>query len=238
MFDLFNYNYYDLLLFLTLILFSLLLFNFFLIIILGIITPFIIKLANKDKDYKDKIFFIIYKKAISLLFFLDIVLTSISILISILINIFRVYFEAYFIIFIITLIIGVVGIAIIYGICYFLDKNNIDKPNIKKIINMVIRIIFYIIIPIGIIALLTIFLYSIFRDFHLIINLGNSISLLIITVFVLLSISFLLFYFLAISKLDKNFISINSKLNKDNKSAFSSEVETTKKDNNDNDYTI
>lgn len=234
MFDLFNYNYYDLLLFLTLILFSLLLFNFFLIIILGIITPFIIKLANKDKDYKSKIFFIIYKKAISILFFLHIVLTSISILISI----FRVYFEAYFIIFIITLIIGVVGIAIIYGICYFLDKNNIDKPNIKKIINMIIRIIFYIIIPIGIIALLTIFLYSIFRDFHLIINLGNSISLLIITVFVLLSISFLLFYFLAISKLYKNFISINSKLNKDNKSAFSSELETTKKDNNDNDYTI
>lgn len=234
MFDLFNYNYYDLLLFLTLILFSLLLFNFFLIIILGIITPFIIKLANKYKDYKDKIFFIIYKKAISILFFLHIVLTSISILISI----FRVYFEAYFIIFIITLIIGVVGIAIIYGICYFLDKNNIDKPNIKKIINMIIRIIFYIIIPIGIIALLTIFLYSIFRDFHLIINLGNSISLLIITVFVLLSISFLLFYFLAISKLDKNFISINSKLNKDNKSAFSSEIETAKKDKNDNDYII
>ena len=234
MFDLFNYHYYDLLL----LLFSLLLFNFFLIIILGIITPFIIKLANKDKDYKNKIFFIIYKKVISILFFLDIVLTSISILISILINIFRVYFEAYFIIFIITLIIGVVGIAIIYGICYFLDKNNIDKPNIKKIINMVIRIIFYIIIPIGIITLLTIFLYSIFRDFHLIINLGNSISLLIITVFVLLSISFLLFYFLAISKLDKNFISINSKLNKDNKSAFSSEIETAKKDNNDNDYII
>lgn len=229
MFGLFDYYYYE---FLIPIIFSILLFNFFLIIIIGIITPFIVKLANKDKDYKSKIFFIIYKKAISMLFFLDIVLISISILI----NIFRAYFREDFII--IDLIIGVVGIAIIYGICYFLDKNNIDKPNIRKIINMIIRIIFYIIIPIGIIALLTIFLYSIFRDIPFIINLGNSISLLIITVFVLLSISFLLFYFLSISKLDKNFISIKSKLNKDNKSAFSSELETAKKDNNDNDYTI
>lgn len=95
-------------------------FSLILIICLGIITPYIIILADKDKDYKNKKIFIIYEKAISILLILHIVL--------ILINSIRI------INFISNLIIGAVGIAIIYGIFYILEKNNIfiTKPNIKK----------------------------------------------------------------------------------------------------------
>ncbi len=109
------YDYYPLQFFFKPILFSLVL-----IICLGIITPYIIILANKDKDYKNKKIFIIYEKAISILLILHIVL--------ILINSIRI------INFISNLIIGAVGIAIIYGIFYILEKNNIfiTKPNIKK----------------------------------------------------------------------------------------------------------
>ena len=111
----FDYFYYGLLFFFKPILFSLVL-----IICLGIITPYIIILANKDIDYKNKKIFIIYEKAISILLILHIVLT--------LINFIRI------INFISNLIIGAVGIAIIYGIFYILEKNNIfiTKPNIKK----------------------------------------------------------------------------------------------------------
>ena len=111
----FDYFYYGLPFFFTPILFSLIL-----IICLGIITPYIIILANKDIDYKNKKIFIIYEKAISILLILHIVLT--------LINFIRI------INFISNLIIGAVGIAIIYGIFYILEKNNIfiTKPNIKK----------------------------------------------------------------------------------------------------------
>lgn len=109
----FDYFYYGLPFFFKPILFSLVL-----IICLGIITPYIIILANKDKDYKNKKIFIIYEKSISILLMLHIILTLINILIR---NIFN-------------LIIGAVGIAIIYGIFYILEKNNIfiTKPNIKK----------------------------------------------------------------------------------------------------------
>ena len=218
MFDYFYY--YQLPLFLNPI------FSLVLIICLGIITPYIIILANKDKDYKNKKLFIIYEKAINILSFLHLALTLIFIIISILAYIYGLIF--------LSLIIGAIGIAIIYGLCYILEKNNISiaKPNIKWII----RIILYIIIPICIISLL------IASFSELVSGYLNSIS--IVTVLVLLSISFLLFYFLAISKLDKNFISINSKLDKDDKNTknskrnSSSEVETTKEDNNDNDYMI
>lgn len=123
----FDYFYYGLPFFFTPILFSLIL-----IISLGIITPYIIILANKDIDYKNKKIFIIYEKAISILLILHIVLT--------LINFIRI------INFISNLIIGAVGIAIIYGIFYILEKNNIfiTKPNIKKYLKLIGKIFIYI----------------------------------------------------------------------------------------------
>ena len=148
----------------------------FLMVILEFITPFIIRLANKNKDYRNKKNFIIYKKSISILFFLHMVLTLIIILIGI--------FNGDFIDSIIyALIIGGVGFFIIYGIYYFLNKNNIDIDKsiadkmsyvnyiigkifhyIKKIIKIIVPIIAPIIIPICILIFI----------FHV---MGNSINI-------------------------------------------------------------
>lgn len=72
------------------------------------------------------------KKAISILLMLHIILTLINFLI---IN------------FISKLIIGAVGIAIIYGICCILDKNNIviyKKSYINKVFHTIGKIPYYI----------------------------------------------------------------------------------------------
>ena len=104
-------------------------FSLALIICIGIITPYIIILANKDKDYKNKKFFIIYEKAINILLILHIALTLISILY---IFIYRRYYRDELIS---SLILGAVGIVIIYGICYILKKNNISL-NINKYLKL------------------------------------------------------------------------------------------------------
>ena len=193
-------------------------FSLVLIICLGIITPYIIILANKDKDYKNKKLFIIYEKAINILSFLHTILTLIFIIISILARRYELIF--------LSLIIGAVGIAIIYGICYILEKNNISivKPNINKI--SIMKIILYAIAPICLIGL-CIFIFNDTDYFD-----NSELSILLIIALILLSI-FLLLYFSAII--------INSKLNKmikNNESNSSSEPKTIKKDNKDNDYTI
>lgn len=222
MFDYFYY--YPLPLFLNPI------FSLALIICLGIITPYIIILANKDKDYKNKKLFIIYEKAINILSFLHIALTLIFIIISILAYRYGLIF--------LSLIIVAVGIAIIYGIFYILEKNNIfiTKPNINKIfyvIGEILEKIFYIfcvilyaIVPICLIGLCVfIFVNSNYNN-------NSESNILLIIALILLSI-FLLLYFLVIM--------INSKLNKiikNNKNNSSNELETTKKDNKDNDYII
>lgn len=212
MFDYFYY--YPLPLFLNPI------FSLVLIICLGIITPYIIILANKDKDYKSKKPFIIYEKAINILSFLHTILTLtlIFIIISILAHRYGLIF--------LSLIIGAVGIAIIYGICYILEKNNISivKPNINKI--SIMKIILYAIAPICLIGL-CIFIVNDTNYFD-----NSELSILLIIALILLSI-FLLLYFLVII--------INSKLNKmikNNESNSSSEPKTIKKDNKDNDYNI
>ena len=224
----FDYFYYYPLLSLPLFLNPI--FSLALIICLGIITPYIIILANKDKDYKNKKLFIIYEKAINILSFLHIALTLIFIIISILAYRYGLIF--------LSLIIVAVGIAIIYGIFYILEKNNIfiTKPNINKIfyvIGEILEKIFYIfcvilyaIVPICLIGLCVfIFVNSNYNN-------NYESNILLIIALILLSI-FLLLYFLVIM--------INSKLNKiikNNKNNSSNELETTKKDNNDNDYTI
>lgn len=228
----FDYFYYYPLLSLPLFLNPI--FSLALIICLGIITPYIIILANKDKDYKNKKLFIIYEKAINILSFLHIALTLIFIIISIL------AYNRYGLIFL-SLIIVAVGIAIIYGIFYILEKNNIfiTKPNINKIfyvIGEILEKIFYIfcvilyaIVPICLIGLcIFIFVNSNYNN-------NSESNILLIIALILLSI-FLLLYFLVIM--------INSKLNKiiknneNNKSNSSNELKTTKKDDNDNDYII
>lgn len=197
------YDYYSLSLFLNPI------FSLALIICIGIITPYIIILANKDKDYKNKKLFIIYEKVINILSFLHIALTLIFIIISILAYRYGLIF--------LSLIIGGVGIAIIYGICYILEKNNIyiAKPNINKI--SIIKIILYAIVPICLIGL-SIFIFNDTDYFN-----NPELSILLIIALILLSI-FLLLYFSAII--------INSKLNKIIKNNFSNELENNKKDNN------
>lgn len=174
-------------------------FSLALIICLGIIIPY--------KDYKNKKLFIIYEKAINILSFLHIALTLIFIIISIL--------EYRYGLIFLSLIIGAVGIAIIYGICYILEKNNISiaKPNINKIS----IIILYAIVPICLIGLCVfIFVNSNYNN-------NSESNILLIIALILLSI-FLLLYFLAII--------INSKLNKIIKNNFSNELENNKKDNN------
>lgn len=224
----FDYFYYYPLLSLPLFLNPI--FSLALIICLGIITPYIIILANKDKDYKNKKLFIIYEKAINILSFLHIALTLIFIIISILAYRYGLIF--------LSLIIVAVGIAIIYGIFYILEKNNIfiTKPNINKIfyvIGEILEKIFYIfcvilyaIVPICLIGLCVfIFVNSNYNN-------NSESNILLIIALILLSI-FLLLYFLVIM--------INSKLNKiikNNKNNSSNELETTKKDNKDNDYII
>lgn len=224
----FDYFYYYPLLSLPLFLNPI--FSLALIICLGIITPYIIILANKDKDYKNKKLFIIYEKAINILSFLHIALTLIFIIISILAYRYGLIF--------LSLIIGAVGIAIIYGICYILEKNNISiaKPNINKIfyvIGEILEKIFYIfcvilyaIVPICLIGLCVfIFVNSNYNN-------NSESNILLIIALILLSI-FLLLYFSAII--------INSKLNKiikNNKNNSSNEPKTTKKDDNDKDYII
>lgn len=225
----FDYFYYYPLLSLPLFLNPI--FSLALIICLGIITPYIIILANKDKDYKNKKLFIIYEKAINILSFLHIALTLIFIIISIL------AYNRYGLIFL-SLIIVAIGIAIIYGLCYILEKNNIfiTKPNINKIfyvIGEILEKIFYIfcvilyaIVPICLIGLCVfIFVNSNYNN-------NSESNILLIIALILLSI-FLLLYFLVIM--------INSKLNKiikNNKNNSSNELETTKKDNEDKDYII
>lgn len=222
----FDYFYYYPLLSLPLFLNPI--FSLALIICLGIITPYIIILANKDIDYKNKKLFIIYEKAINILSFLHIALTLIFIIISIL------AYNRYGLIFL-SLIIVAIGIAIIYGLCYILEKNNIfiTKPNINKIfyvIGEILEKIFYIfcvilyaIVPICLIGLCVfIFVNSNYNN-------NSESNILLIIALILLSI-FLLLYFLVIM--------INSKLNKiikNNKNNSSNELETTKKDN---DYII
>lgn len=224
----FDYFYYYPLLSLPLFLNPI--FSLALIICLGIITPYIIILANKDKDYKNKKLFIIYEKAINILSFLHIALTLIFIIISILAYRYGLIF--------LSLIIVAVGIAIIYGIFYILEKNNIfiTKPNINKIfyvIGEILEKIFYIfcvilyaIVPICLIGLCVfIFVNSNYNN-------NSESNILLIIALILLSI-FLLLYFLVIM--------INSKLNKiikNNKNNSSNELETTKKDNEDKDYII
>lgn len=227
----FDYFYYYPLLSLPLFLNPI--FSLALIICLGIITPYIIILANKDKDYKNKKLFIIYEKAINILSFLHIALTLIFIIISILAYRYGLIF--------LSLIIVAVGIAIIYGIFYILEKNNIfiTKPNINKIfyvIGEILEKIFYIfcvilyaIVPICLIGLCVfIFVNSNYNN-------NSESNILLIIALILLSI-FLLLYFLVIM--------INSKLNKiiknneNNKSNSSNEPKTTKKDNKDKDYII
>ena len=225
----FDYFYYYPLLSLPLFLNPI--FSLALIICLGIITPYIIILANKDKDYKNKKLFIIYEKAINILSFLHIALTLIFIIISIL------AYNRYGLIFL-SLIIVAIGIAIIYGLCYILEKNNIfiTKPNINKIfyvIGEILEKIFYIfcvilyaIVPICLIGLCVfIFVNSNYNN-------NSESNILLIIALILLSI-FLLLYFLVIM--------INSKLNKiikNNKNNSSNELETTKKYNKDKDYII
>lgn len=224
----FDYFYYYPLLSLPLFLNPI--FSLALIICLGIITPYIIILANKDKDYKNKKLFIIYEKAINILSFLHIALTLIFIIISILAYRYGLIF--------LSLIIVAVGIAIIYGIFYILEKNNIfiTKPDINKIfyvIGEILEKIFYIfcvilyaIVPICLIGLCVfIFVNSNYNN-------NSESNILLIIALILLSI-FLLLYFLVIM--------INSKLNKiikNNKNNSSNELETTKKDNKDKDYII
>lgn len=213
----FDYFYYYPLLSLPLFLNPI--FSLALIICLGIITPYIIILANKDKDYKNKKLFIIYEKAINILSFLHIALTLIFIIISIL------AYNRYGLIFL-SLIIVAIGIAIIYGLCYILEKNNISiaKPNINKI--SIMKIILYAIAPICLIGL-SIFIFNDIDYFN-----NSELSILLIIALILLSI-FLLLYFSAII--------INSKLNKiikNNKNNPSNELETTKKDNKDKNYII
>lgn len=224
----FDYFYYYPLLSLPLFLNPI--FSLALIICLGIITPYIIILANKDKDYKNKKLFIIYEKAINILSFLHIALTLIFIIINILAYRYGLIF--------LSLIIVAVGIAIIYGIFYILEKNNIfiTKPNINKIfyvIGEILEKIFYIfcvilyaIVPICLIGLCVfIFVNSNYNN-------NSESNILLIIALILLSI-FLLLYFLVIM--------INSKLNKiikNNKNNSSNELETTKKDNKDKDYII
>lgn len=262
------FDYYVLLLLSTIL---------FLMVILEFITPFIIRLANKNKDYRNKKIFIIYKKSISILFFLHMVLTLIIILIGI--------FNGDFIGSLIdTLIIGGVGFFIIYGIYYFLNKNNIDIDKsiankmsyvnyiigkifhyIKKIIKIIVPIIAPIIIPICIL----IFVFyivgnSIIKYIDLqylqslseIINKINdnigseytiaillAIVILLVIAIILVAVFFLFFIFLVIM-INSMVAIINQKLNiinkniKNNKSASSTKLETTKKYNNDNDYMI
>ena len=247
----FDYFYYYPLLSLPLFLNPI--FSLALIICLGIITPYIIILANKDKDYKNKKLFIIYEKAINILSFLHIALTLIFIIISIL------AYNRYGLIFL-SLIIVAIGIAIIYGLCYILEKNNIfiTKPNINKIfyvIGEILEKIFYIFCVIlkSLVLVYILTLEKIFYIFCVILyaivpicliglcvfifvnsnyNNNSESNILLIIALILLSI-FLLLYFLVIM--------INSKLNKiikNNKNNSSNELETTKKDNKDNDYII
>lgn len=97
-----------------------LIFSFILIVILGVITPYIFYSESKDKNYKKKIFFRIYEASTNILFFLYIVLISINILIGVLIVIFG-NEEGWFLI-IFSFIIGGIGIFIVYGIFNALQK--------------------------------------------------------------------------------------------------------------------
>ena len=239
MFNYFYYSYYYPLPFFLNSIFSL-----FLIVFLGLITPYIIILANKNEDYKKKKFFIIYEKAISILLILHIILTLINFL---LMN------------FILNLFIGVIGIAIIYGICYFLDKNNIaiDKSIMSKIhytirkiffyVEKMIKIIIPIIVPIAIpICILIFIFYEINYNIDLqsfLESINNNINSEYMPILVAIFCLVFILIFLAIM-INSMIVIINQKLNKiiknneNNKSAFSSEVETTKKYNKDNDYII
>lgn len=242
----FHYFYYPLPFFLNSI------FSLFLIVFLGLITPYIIILANKNEDYKKKKFFIIYEKAISILLILHIILTLINLP---LIN------------FILNLFIGVIGIAIIYGICHILDKNNIaiDKSIMSKIYYTIGKIFFYIekmiktifspiIVPIAIPICILIFIfykmnYNIdLQSFleKIINNINSEYMPILLSIAIILAAIFCLFFILifVVIMINSMIAIINQKLDKinknieNNKSAFSSELETTKKDNNDNDYII
>lgn len=240
-------------------------FSLILIVCLGIITPYIIILANKDIDYKNKKIFIIYEKAISILLILHIVLT--------LINFIRI------INFISNLIIGAVGIAIIYGIFYILEKNNIfiTKPNIKKylkfekisVIGKIFIYIWFILSILGGMVLLWEFIKKIieFTNAFFILyfektglnvesfweNISNPeymlilliIAFVLVCIILLLFFIFILLFLIFITSASNNYILdkfYNEKIRKkvkNNKDNFISKIfKKWKKDKNGDNYTI
>lgn len=100
-------------------------FSFLLIILLGTYTLYLIKLVNKNSDYKNKNYFTLYEKAINILLVLHVLLSLIDCIIH----------EGVF-----YLIVGIIGVAIIYGLFYMLSKNSVSiaKPKefYKRILNI------------------------------------------------------------------------------------------------------
>ena len=103
-------------------------FSFLLIILLGTYTLYLIKLVNKNSDYKNKNYFMLYEKAINILLVLHVLLSLIDCIINE--GVLGVFY----------LIVGVIGVAIIYGLFYMLSKNSVSiaKPKefYKKILNI------------------------------------------------------------------------------------------------------
>ena len=99
-------------------------FSFLLIILLGGYTLYLIKLVNKNSDYKNKNYFKLYEKSINILLVLHVLLSLID---------FIRHKEFFY------LIIGGIGVAIICGLFYILSKNGISiaKPKefYKRIFN-------------------------------------------------------------------------------------------------------
>lgn len=103
-------------------------FSFSLIILIGIYTLYLIKLVNKNSDYKNKNYFTLYEKAINILLVLHVLLSLIDCIIH----------ECVLGVF--YLIVGVIGVTIIYGLFYMLSKNSVSiaKPKefYKRILNI------------------------------------------------------------------------------------------------------
>lgn len=103
-------------------------FSFLLIILLGTYTLYLIKLVNKNSDYKNKNYFTLYEKAINILLVLHVLLSLIDCIIHE--GVLGVFY----------LIVGVIGVAIIYGLFYMLSKNSVSiaKPKefYKRILNI------------------------------------------------------------------------------------------------------
>lgn len=92
-------------------------FSFLLIILLGGYTLYLIKLVNKNSDYKNKNYFKLYEKLINILFGLHVLLSLID---------FIRHKEFFY------LILGGIGIAIICGLFYILSKNGISVAKPKE----------------------------------------------------------------------------------------------------------